>query len=109
MEEKLEKAKKILTKYNQEHLLKNFDNLSREKQDILLEQILSIDFEQMKELYANIGKNIDNTDAKIEPISFIEKSKIQEEKDFKIGAEDVKNGKLAIVTMAGGQGTRLRT
>lgn len=109
MEEKLEKAKKILTKYNQEHLLSNFNNLSKEKQEILLDQILSIDFEQMKELYNSIGKNTQNSNVKIEPISFVEKSKVEEEKDFKIGAEDVKNGKLAIVTMAGGQGTRLRT
>lgn len=108
MKEKLEKAKKILKQYNQEHLIKYFDNLSKEKQEILLDQILNINFEQMNELYNNIGINIENTDAKIEPISFVEKNKVEEEKYFKIGSEAVKNGKLAIVTMAGGQGTRLR-
>lgn len=109
MEEKLEKAKKILEQYNQEHLIKHFDNLSKEKQEILLEQILQIDFKQMKELYNNIGKIAENSDTKIEPISFVEKEKIEDEKYFNEGAKIVKDGKLAIVTMAGGQGTRLRT
>jgi UDP-N-acetylglucosamine pyrophosphorylase len=49
---------------------------------------------------------------KIEPIKYIEKEKISEEekeKYFKIGEEEIRKGKLAVVTMAGGQGTRLRT
>lgn len=108
MEEKLEKAKKILKQYNQEHLIKNFNNLSKKNQEILLEQILQINFEQMDKLYKNVGKNTENTDAKIEPISFVEKEKVEKEKYFNEGSKIVKEGRLAIVTMAGGQGTRLR-
>ena len=49
-------------------------------------------------------------DAKIEPIDYLEKEKINStdfEKYNEIGTDIIKQGKLAVVTMAGGQGTRL--
>ena len=104
------KAEEITKKYNQEHLLKFYEKLSDENKEKLLKQILSIDFEQMKKLFENTKHEVEFGDAKIEPISYIEKSKIDEDsyKKYKeTGAEAIKNGKLAVVTMAGGQGTRL--
>ena len=44
--------------------------------------------------------------------SYIDKNNISDEerKHYKnLGIEEIKKGKLAAVTMAGGQGTRLRT
>lgn len=109
MEEKLKKVKEILKRENQEQLLANFENLSEGKKEILLEQILQIDFHQMKELYENVGKNIAKESDKIEAIPYVEKDKIEKSEYFNKGAEALKEGKLAVVTMAGGQGTRLRT
>ena len=109
MEEKLKKVKEILKQENQEQLLANFDSLDENQKEILLDQIMQIDFEQMRKLYENVGKNVDNGNAKIEAIPYVEKAKIEGQEYFNKGAETVKNGKLAIVTMAGGQGTRLRT
>lgn len=112
MEKKLNQVKEILKKYKQEHLLLNFEKLSEEKKEELLEQILQIDFEQMKKLYESVGKTNEDSSVKIDPILYVEKSTIEESKKqkyFEIGANTLKENKLAVVTMAGGQGTRLRT
>lgn len=111
MEEKIKNVKEILQKYGQEYLLSNFDKLSEENKEELLEQIAKIDFEQMKTLYESVDKTVEDTNVKIEPISYVEKADIEENKKqeyFEKGASALKANKLAVVTMAGGQGTRLR-
>ena len=110
MEEEIEDIKKKLKKYSQEHLLNNFENLSEEKQKRLLEQIENIDFDLIKSLYdttQNITTEIQ--DAEIKPIEFLDKEKLYDDyKKYKeIGEKAIRNKKLAAVTMAGGQGTRL--
>ena len=112
IEESYNKAKKILKKYNQEHLLSQYEKLDNEKKEFLLKQIINIDFEQINGLYEQTKKEIKPEVETIEPISYIEKEKLskeEREKYFKIGEDEIKKGKLAVVTMAGGQGTRLRT
>ena len=110
MEAKLEDTKKTLAQYGQEHLLSQYENLSEELKEKLLKQIKDMDFERMKSLYEMTQKKIEFKDAKIEPISYIDKFKLEKEKyeyyENK-GIEAIKQGKLAAVTMAGGQGTRL--
>ena len=79
---KFEKAQEIVKNYGQEHLLK---------------------------LYENINVQEEHKD-EITPIPYVDKSKMTEEeleKYRKIGEEEIKKNKYAIVTMAGGQGTRL--
>lgn len=112
MEEKLAHVKNLLKRYNQEHLLTFFDDLSSENKNLLLNQILDIDFELMSKLYEDTKKEIEIDTNSIEPISYVDKSKLSED-DLNLysqnGIEAIKSGKLAVVTMAGGQGTRLRT
>ena len=110
MEEEIEDIKKKLKKYSQEHLLNNFENLSEEKQKRLLDQIENIDFDLIKSLYdttQNITTEIQ--DAEIKPIEFFDKEKLYDDyKKYKeIGEKAIRTKKLAAVTMAGGQGTRL--
>ncbi len=110
MEEEIEDIKKKLKKYSQEHLLNNFENLSEEKQKRLLEQIENIDFDLIKSLYdttQNITTEIQ--DDQIKPIEFFDKEKLYDDyKKYKeIGEKAIRTKKLAAVTMAGGQGTRL--
>ena len=108
MENRYNEAKKILEKYNQIHLLSQYEKLDNEKKEYLLNQIININFEQLNKLYENTKKCIEVGEDKIEPISYIEKEKMADyEKYMKIGEEEIKKGKLAVVTMAGGQGTRL--
>ena len=110
MEEKLKKVKELLKKYNQEHLLGAYEEFDDIQKEFLLDQILDIDFEQMEKLYQKTQKPIEMGDVKVEPISYKDKYKMPTEEFEKyknIGEEEIKNGKLAAVTMAGGQGTRL--
>lgn len=104
LESKLEIAKKILEENNQEHLLSQYEKLSDDKKEYLLNQILNINFEEIQELFNNIKKEIKFENDKIEPIKYIEKNKLTDEeknKYFEIGANEIKNNKLAVVTMAG--------
>ena len=110
MEEKYENAKEILKKYGQEHLLLKYNSLNEEDKKVLIEQITKIDFEQILELYEDTKKEVALGEEKIEPISHIDKEKISEEEKQKyitLGENAIRNGELAFVTMAGGQGTRL--
>ena len=110
MDEKYEKVKEILKKYNQEQLLIWYDKLIEQKKEELLDQILKIDFDQIEELYQETKGKKDFKDCKVEPLSYIDKQKIpaeERERYEKEGIKLIKEGKYAVVTMAGGQGTRL--
>lgn len=105
----IEAVKPKLKKYGQEHLLKFYDNLDENKKEKLLEQIENIDFELINSLYDSTKGNAKKDNAKIEPIDFIDKYKLNDKYKYyeEIGKKAIKAGKLAVVTMAGGQGTRL--
>ena len=110
MEKLYEKIREKLIKYNQEQLLVNYENMNNEDKEKLLKEIDSIDFSLMSDLYKNAQKELDFKDEKIESMDCTEKdrmSKEEKEKYDKIGTDKIKSGKLAVVTMAGGQGTRL--
>ncbi len=105
-----ESIKKKLKKYNQEHLLLYYDKLSEEDKKKLLSQIEEIDFDLMKTLYENTTKPLDLSNVVVEPIEHIDKSKLtlaEREMYEEKGIEAIKENKFAVVTMAGGQGTRL--
>ena len=109
MENKLLKVKEILKKNNQEHLLEFYNELNNEEKEILVNQILNVDFEQIINLYNNSKKD-EEYKIDISPLKYYEKDKFTfEEKNeyIKIGSNIIKENKLAVITMAGGQGTRL--
>lgn len=109
MDNTLEEAKVILKKYNQEHLLNGYENLDEKKQKQLLDQIMNIDFELIKSLYANTTKEESENEDVIEPMEYLDKNKLYDNYKYyeNIGKHAIQEGKLAAVTMAGGQGTRL--
>lgn len=105
----LEEDRAILKKYNQEHLLNRYDQLDEKHQKELLKQIADIDFELISSLYNNTKKeSLENHD-EIKPMEYLDKYKLNEKYKYyeEIGKKTIKEGKLAVVTMAGGQGTRL--
>lgn len=110
MIEDLEKAKDILKKYNQEHLLNFYDELNDDEKTLLIKQICNIDFDKIFNLYE--ASKIDEVipTKLIEPLPYIDKSKLSEDEiNFynQIGGNFITENKFAVVTMAGGQGTRL--
>ena len=108
--DKLQDAVDILKVYNQEHVIKLLEKLNAEEKEELLEQINKIDFQQMKELYDNTKKTIELKENKIEPLKYCDKSKLaknEKEELDNLGESVIRNGQYAVVTMAGGQGTRL--
>lgn len=100
----------VLKKYNQEHLLAFFDELTMSEKETLLSQIHNIDFEKINNLYINSTMDDSISYDRISPIPFVDKSKLsttEVESFSQIGNEVINKGKLAIITLAGGQGTRL--
>ncbi len=109
MDTRIEAMRSTLKKYGQEHLEKYYQQLDEEKRKILLNQIEGINFELISNLYNNTKKGIKQNQDEITPIDYLDKYKLYD--DYKhyenIGEKAIREGKLAVVTMAGGQGTRL--
>ena len=100
----------LLKMYNQEHIIKLLEKLDENKKQALIEQISKIDFHQLKELYDNTKKEIEIKENRIEPLPYLDKKKLSEEQKEKfqrLGEAVLEKGEYAVVTMAGGQGTRL--
>ena len=100
----------LLKTYKQEHIIKLLEKLDETKKQELIEQINKIDFHQIMELYDNTKKDIKIKDNKIEEIAYLDKEKLsesQKETFNNLGETIIRSGEYAVVTMAGGQGTRL--
>lgn len=110
MTEKYSAAKELLEKHNQQQLLSQYDKLSDEKKEKLLDEILTLNFNQIEELYKRVNKKDNFLSSAIEPTDYTDRNKMTED-EIKYyeekGLKAIKEGKLAAVTMAGGQGTRL--
>ena len=103
----------IVKKYNQEHLLKYIDLIPTDegKKD-LISDIEKIDFERLKQLYSLSNQNFKNTmkTVMLEHIRVFDKDRFSDEENkeiLNIGEDIIANNQYAVVTMAGGQGTRL--
>lgn len=110
MNNKLQKVSDILEKYNQKHLIQFYDELDDNQKEALLNQILSINFQEIFDLYdaSMLPENFSLND--LSPLKHIEKSNFPEEEIrfySNIGENLIKQNSFAVVTMAGGQGTRL--
>lgn len=110
MMDKLTKVKQILKEYKQENLLYFYNELSDEEKEILLNQILTIDFENIFSLYHNsmILKEVKKEE--LSPLPHFEKEAFSEEEiSFysSIGESIISSGSFAVITMSGGQGSRL--
>lgn len=106
----IEKIIDKLNNYDQKDIVKMMEKFTEEEKEKLAVQVENLDLDMVMNLYKN-AKNIPAIDEnKIEHISYTDLYALSEEKfkEYKeIGSKVIRDNKYAVVTMAGGQGTRL--
>ncbi len=108
--DRLKNTIEILKENNQEHIINLLEKLDGDAKEELINKINELDFEKMMHLYNATEKEVEYKEKNIEPIKALDKSRIskkQEDELNEIGEKILINGQYAVVTMAGGQGTRL--
>jgi UDP-N-acetylglucosamine/UDP-N-acetylgalactosamine diphosphorylase len=101
-----EEAVKKCRDAGQEHVLKYYEELTKEEKEALLTQIGETDFTvtaMIKDKEAATRKG------KIEPLTCLQLAQIEQEKEqfLKTGTQAIREGKVGAVLLAGGMGTRL--
>lgn len=101
----------ILEKYNQKQMLAMYNSLEESQKEEFASQIKRINFEEMNSLFAHSATKEEETYTEILPIDNVcvkeELPKDVISKWESVGREKIEKGQFAVVTMAGGQGTRL--
>lgn len=100
-----ERAKNLLNKHNQAHLLDYFEELNERERELLLKDIENLNFSVLE----NINKTDKSGKSEIRPIPAVTLADIAKLKDEyeQEGLELLRKGKVAAVLLAGGQGSRL--
>lgn len=95
-------------KYHQEHILHFWDELSEQEQKHLLEIAGAINFRKIQKYY-KIAKteNKPINFSLLEPSGYVKQNDERREKFYQLGSEALKSGKVAFLTVAGGQASRL--
>ncbi len=114
MEKKYQQIKKIVERYEQNHIFRFWDELTGAEKENFLQQLEAIDFELMaylKEKYID-KKETHSIKGELEPVEAIPIPKTPEqialaEKARLAGEKRIAEGKVAALLVAGGQGTRL--
>ena len=99
-----------LKKYDQEQIINLLNLLTDNDKEKLYEQIANLDFEEIDNLYNELTKKEKVGTDNIEEIVALNKDKLSAEelKKYKeLGEKVIKSNQYALVTMSGGQGTRL--
>ncbi|XP_001602623.1 UDP-N-acetylhexosamine pyrophosphorylase [Nasonia vitripennis] len=111
------KLKTLLEKHNQEHLLQFWDNISEKEQELLVNELTSLNIPEITSIFHRAKSSDDAKeqliDNKIKPIPPNTIESIQQSSSAKldsyenIGLQEIADGKVAVILLAGGQGTRL--
>lgn len=106
----LKQVQAILQKYHQEHLLQFYTELSNEEKQTLLQQISSISFDDILYLYEKSKFDVLDSTEEIEPLPYLCKDSLPQNElalYSTIGENAIRNGEVGVITLAGGQGSRL--
>lgn len=101
-----EEAKKLLEKYGQEHILEDYDSLTKQQQADLLAQIANCDFSVLDELK---NRQENGKRGGISPLPTMQLAEIEANAELfrATGVKAIQSGKVGAVLLAGGMGTRL--
>ncbi len=100
-----EKAIEVLEKAGQAHVMKGFDNLSKEKQEAFLEQIENINWSDFELIGGD--SNVVRGEFSVPPAIEIPEIESRKAEFEAAGIDAIKKGEVAAVLLAGGMGTRL--
>ena len=106
----LSSAQRKLKGYNQEHIIPLIENLEDTEKEKIIKQINQLNFKQINKLYKELSKKELQDSKNIEEIVAVNKDKLSKEElehYDSLGKEILNNNEYALVTMSGGQGTRL--
>lgn len=110
----VESLREELTKFNQEHLLQFWESLTEEQQIYLYKDLTSIDFQEVTRIFAQSRIPDEELDESLlEPLpadvheSFTKSSEAILRSYREEGLRQIAQGKVAVLLLAGGQGTRL--
>lgn len=105
-----QEAIKKLDQYNQQEIVGILNTFTASEKEKIYNQVINLDFEQIDKLYNELSKKQKVGTDNIQEIVALNKDKLSEEELNKynsLGEKIIKNNQYALVTMSGGQGTRL--
>jgi UDP-N-acetylglucosamine/UDP-N-acetylgalactosamine diphosphorylase len=98
---------KTLKEHNQEHLLLGWDELSMSEREELIRQLKQVPFAQLIQLFRNKDlATVALEESRIKPIKMEHVDNVGAT-EIAMGRESLSNGEVAVLLVAGGQGTRL--
>lgn len=101
-------ARELLTRHHQEHVLCFWDKLSKTEQSDLLSQITVLNFDDMGRMAAMLRDKAEAAPpSDFVPAESIELEGDEREQCWAHGEELLQDGKVGVILVAGGQGSRL--
>lgn len=113
LETRAKELKERFEAQGQDHVFKFFDGLSDSEKSGFLEQLEKVPIDNLNSFFLEATKEKKgNIEGDIIPVERsvvvkIGENRSDEERWYELGLEAIKEGKVAVVTLAGGQGTRL--
>ncbi len=115
IDQRIGRVKERFREYGQEHVLRFWDELTDEQKEGFLNQLESIDLELITGLAEQFVRNPASAvppDRKLSPphvipVPVTEEQKRAAEEAKKVGERVLREGKVGVILVAGGQGTRL--
>ncbi len=103
----VQEAINVLNAHNQQHVVARMEKLDTKAQEKLAAQVAKIDWSVVEQIHNKA--DVAAVEKKVEPLNAVEKKDIEanKEKYQAAGVKAIKEGKVAAVLLAGGQGTRL--
>lgn len=93
----------------QDHLFRHWDGLSPSERDQLVSQLEAIDIDAVLREYQTAKERLQEAKSTTSPMRPLplDPSQIVTKGEYALGLQAIREGRLAVVTLAGGQGTRL--